>query len=78
MKLEYYLNFEVFYNNNSNEEKKIDLETYKILYNQFSKAFYNSMNDFINIKSNEINEKMKNFSTKIWNENEEKVIFMIK
>ena len=73
LKLEYYLNFEVFYNNNSNEEKKIELETYKILYNEFSKAFYNSMNDFINIKSNsEINEKMKNFSTKIWNENEEK------
>jgi ribosome biogenesis GTPase A len=71
LKLEYYLNFEAFYNNNSYEEKKIDLETYKILYNQFSKAFYNSMNDFINIKSNEINEKMNNFSTKIWNENEE-------
>ena len=73
LKLEYYLNFENFYLNNTKEEKKTDLETYKLLYNEFSKAFYNSMNDFINIKSNsEINEKMKNFSTKIWNDNEEK------
>ena len=72
LKLDNYFNYEKLYLNNSKEEKKGESKTYKLLYNEFSKAFYNSMNDFVNIKNPEIDEKMKMFSKKIWNENEEK------
>ena len=71
LKLENYFQFEQFYNNKSEKESKNNLKVYKVLYNQFSKSFYISMRNFINVIDNEnINTKMHQLSQKFINTKE--------
>ena len=71
LKYENYIQFEQFYNNKSEKVSKNNLKVYKEIYSQFSRAFYNTMNNFIHVKDNKyINEKLEQLTYKITNTKE--------
>ena len=75
LKYENYIQFEQFYNNNKSEkESKNNLKVYKEIYSQFSRAFYNSMNDFIHVTDNKyINKKLEQLTNKTMNSKENQI-----
>ena len=65
LKFENYIQFEQFYKNKSQKEIKNNLKIYKDIYSNFSKSFYNSINDFIHVIGNtNINKKQEQLSQK--------------